>query len=490
MAINNPSNPATTAQTWSEPTTPSFSHGELAQMAHDIQGEPSLLDSIAMPIDLEAVKKKIFDAVLPGLASLANDLGYGWVGGVGAPGVGNGYIYVPSGQTADAGNGYSFTGPGFRPDLNGPPDGYKADIRTTIEFVDVHLTFGDTEYSQPRWLDQSPSNLTNFHVDNATSTNPVATNFSIEYSSQGQSGVSTSKSWQNSWHFSVSATETFNEGEAAMMFPNVSFSLTQEAGAAGQSGGSQSTSNSVTTGIRSTYAFSHQTPGGYVGDYAVTAVQGKAAVNFKAMATLEFGVKFHGFLRWGGGKKFQGETNYHNQYSGSGDRPIFPFTLGNKDLPFWDALKEAVDENADPWNWAAMFQQIPSQKQNCDALISNAKAQCSFPVTGVVASISRYNLGWATVSEKPTLGGGGQPLQRANQQQQMTNWSMNNQPQLPRKANPQQQMTNPQMNNQRQRLRITNRQQQMTNPQMNNQPLQTINQHLPTIRRQPQMVKR
>ena len=403
MAINNP---AAATQTWSEPDTPSFNQGELAKMSHDIQGEPSLLDGIAVPIDLEAVKKKIFDSLLPGLASLANDLGYGWVGGVGTAGVGEGYIYVPSGVKADAGNGYSFTGPGYRPDLNGPPDGYKSDIRTTIEFVNPHLTFGDTQYSEPRWLDQTPSNLTSFHVDNASSTNPVSTNFSIEYSSQGQSGVSASKSWQNSWHFSASSTQTFSSGGEGAFFPTVSISLTEEGGMAGQTGGSQSTSNSVTTGVRSTYSFSHQTPGGYVGDYAVTCVQGKAAVNFTAMATLEFGVTFHGFLRWGGGKKFQGGTNYHNQYSGSGDRPVVPFTLGSKDMPFWQALKEAVDENADPWNWTAMFQQIPSQKQNSEMLTSNAKIMCSFPISGVIASISRYNVGWATLSEKPTLAGG------------------------------------------------------------------------------------
>lgn len=373
--------------------------------------EPSILDGLPQPVRLVDVQAAVFRAILPMLAKMADNLGYGWVGGVNGNEVGEDYIYVPPGASLLASDKKTqINGPAFVPNLvKGPnasadANGYMGDFRTSFEFTDVTLVTlnsvrGGSLVTGPETENQ-PDSITTFSVDNSGSMAPTTSRFSAQIFTQTAVGVATSKSFSSDFHWDVSMTETFNApGIESAMFPSVSFSSTQSVGGSSSSSQSDSTSNNVTKGTTNTYEFSHETPAGVLGEYSIMADSGTVAVAFNSAVTLQFGVKIHGFLRWGGGKPFQGGTNYHVQYSGSGDRPTFDAQFGGKDKSFWQDLADQVGQNAFPWNWNAMFQQIPGSQANVQALIAKTQQISKFPIGGVMATIKRDNVRFKTVSE-------------------------------------------------------------------------------------------
>jgi len=195
----------------------------------------------------------------------------------------------------------------------------------------------------------------------------------------------------------VSATTTFSAG--GEFFPSASLSFTASSGASHTTGGSNSTNSNVTQGTTQEYSFSHATPAGMRGVYAVSASQSSITLPFASQSELVFGIKIHGFLRWGGGVAFHGGTNYHNQWSGSGDRPIFEAVFGGGGTPFYQALEAQVSENAAPWAWNAMFAQLPSSRGNVSDLIAAARANARFSAAGAMMAIKRNDVKFQTISE-------------------------------------------------------------------------------------------
>ena len=370
--------------------------------------DPSILDGLAQPIRLEDAQVVIFRAIFPQLAAMADNLGYGWVGGVNSDQVGEDYIYVGPGTVLTSSDKKTtITGPAFAPNLVKGPNasangtGYMGDIRTSFEFTDVALVTVDSVKGGSLVMgpetEAQPDSITTFSVDNSAAQAPTTSRFSAQIFTQSAVGVATSKSFSSDFHWDVSMTETFQYG--GEMFPMVSVSSTQSVGASSSSSQSDTTSNNLTKGTTNTYEFSHETPAGVLGEYSIMADSGTVAVAFTSKVVLQFGVKIHGFLRWGGGKPFQGPTNYHVQFSGSGDRPMFDMQFGGKYKSFWQDLADQVAQNAAPWNWNAMFQQIPGSQANVQALIAKVQQVCKFPMDGVMASIKRDNVRFKTVSE-------------------------------------------------------------------------------------------
>jgi hypothetical protein len=377
---------------------------------------PSVLDKLSQPIRLEDVQFAVFTEIFPKLAQLADDLGYGWVGGVNTNETGKDYVYVGPGTVITSSDKKTtITGPAFAPNLlKGPhPDanagaGYMADVRTSFEFTDVRLATvasvnGGSPIMGPE-TEAQPQSITTFSVDNTMATNPTTSVFTTQVFTQSEVGAATQKSFSSDFHWDVSLTETFNTPAAeGVFFPTMSFSSTQSLGGNSSSSQSDSTSSNVTKGTTETHEFSHETPGGYLGEYSIMADTGTVAITFSTDVVLEFGVKIHGFLRWGGGKPFQGGTNYHMQYSGSGDRPVIDAVFGGKDESCWQALSDQVAQNSAPWAWKAMFEQISGSRANVEALIADIQANTKFPVGGVMATIARNNVRFKTISEvQPT----------------------------------------------------------------------------------------
>jgi hypothetical protein len=399
----------------------------LKSLASSLVDDNPNLAGLAEPIDLEQVKYRIFKSVLRPLSYLADRLGYGWVAGINAVSdrntgkginLGEDYIWIDSGQKGGRGDWYEFTGPGFSPNytrqdgVKRDEDQYKFWDRTSFEFVDVGLVYQDTEYSNPRWLDLKDTTLYDYDVDNTASGNPVTTNFSLEYFKQGQVGATSQRTWSSNFSWSASSTISYNSGGEGMMFPSVSVSLTTTAGGNESSGSSRSSNNIstlLTSGEHGNINITHATPAYTRGKYGVMGQSGTAVLDFQGKATLVFGVKIHGFLRWGGEgtERFRYPTNFHNDYTKSGDRPTFEFTLGGKKPdgsiePFWVALARAVNTNAAPWNWTAMIND--GGRSIVDGLIKDSARMCSFPIKGVMAGIQRNNVRWVVIQEEAVSG--------------------------------------------------------------------------------------
>jgi hypothetical protein len=389
---------------YQEENNGALSPERLRGLADNLSGKTSLLDGIAQPIDLNAVNYHIYTSVLPDLCRLAEYLGYGWYHGVNGSGPGQDYIFVNAGEKGDANPFHQVTGPGFEPNMthSGKLEGYMSDKRLSLEFVNSHLTYTDPVFDQGslRWVDE-PQNIdiVQFVVDNLKGTSKVSTNFTCEYFTTGQAGAATQKSWQKGWSTQVTSNQTYNNGIVGAMFAKFSISLNESVGASGSTGGNQSTNTSLSEGTRAAIAFSKDTAGFCKGVYAVQTQSGVAAIDFNCMATLEYAVRFYGFLRWGQGKPFTGPTNYHNQFSGSGKRPTFDFTLGNANTPWWTALGEAVSMNASPWAWDKMIANYQCGDWLAK-LVHTGKERSTFPIAGVTASMQRKSANWTTVSEE------------------------------------------------------------------------------------------
>jgi hypothetical protein len=397
-------------QSYAEPSL-AVNQSDLSKLASTLPAAPaSILDGLPEPIRIEDIQYAIFKHIFQGIANVANDLGYGWVAGVNSNFVGGDYVYVDPGKTIQGSGGYTITGPAFAPNLKqGPsPDpgagsGYDSDLRTSIEFFDVSVQQMSNTEGDGTFTDGTPDRITTFTVDNTASVAPTSSVFTTEVFTQSQVGAATSRSWSDDWHFDVSSTQTVSAGGKGAMFPSVSLSFTEGYGQSHSTSGSTSSSNSLTDGVTETHSFSHSTPAGYLGQYSIIASSGMASVPFATDSVLVFGVKIHGFLRWGGGKPFQGGTNYHIVYSGSGDRPVFDYVIGGKGQPFWQDLQDQVNHNSAPWAWTAMFGQLAGSESRVKGLMADAESVVKLPIRGVMASIKRDNVAFKTISEvEPT----------------------------------------------------------------------------------------
>lgn len=371
------------------------------------------------PLTLSEIQFRIFRDLFQNVALLANDLGYGWVGGINGKSVGDDYIYVAPGSTVTGSGGYVITGPAFAPDLhaesaNPAGDGYQGDMRTSIEFIDITVISKDSSAGDPViTTDTAPSQITTYEVDNLAGGTPVDTIFTNTVFSQSQIGAALSQDWSESFHLDFSSTQTFSAGGG--MFPKASLSLTESVGGSKTDGGSRQSTNSATSGVTDEHSFSHATPAGTSGKYEIVATKGMVVLPFSANSQLAFGIKIHGFLRWGGGKRFMGGTNYHNDWSGSGDRPTIDAVFGGKDSTggfshFSDALKQQIEENAAPWAWDKLFfsDKNPTLPPICgvagslgrtNELIRKGDTDTVFPACGAMTQITRNDVKFRVISE-------------------------------------------------------------------------------------------
>ena len=95
----------------------------------------------------------------------------------------------------------------------------------------------------------------------------------------------------------------------------------------------------------------------------------KVTIPYTAIIVPKFKVKLEGYMVWGGG--YDGKyPNFHHEHRGSGDREYVEYTFGNDQKPFYEDLKEQVDENRYPWQWHALLQQYPEAKCYIEQLIN------------------------------------------------------------------------------------------------------------------------
>lgn len=377
----------------SEPNTPALDTSELRKRANALVGSSSILDGIREPIDMEVIREKIFRVMLADIRSVANWLGFGYVGGGRMPD-GNDYIYVPTDHSGGEGFNHIPKGPGFTPYMHGLGREFRYQDRTTFTFENVHLSISGIEYGPMSREDEQIDSIAEVTIDNLKGASEVRTSIDIEYSEQGSIEAAFSRNWENAFNWNLSSSETINIGDPAQMFARGTITLTQGFSLDRRSGGSSSNSQTIQKAIRKTFRNEVTTPPERLGFYQANAKSSKCFVPFKAIATLACSCKIHGFLRWGGGKQFEGQTNYHNNYSGSGERPTFDYVLGGQDYPWWDALRAQYEMNASPWNWVKMFQRYESAKRDMDWFTDNQRVldRFSFPVRGIIGGVVRSDV--------------------------------------------------------------------------------------------------
>ena len=105
----------------------------------------------------------------------------------------------------------------------------------------------------------------------------------------------------------------------------------------------------------------------------------KVTIPYTAIIVPTFSVKLEGYMKWGGG--YHGATtNFHQDHRGSGNRDNVEHTFGSAQIPFYEDLKNQIEQNMLPWQWHAMKQNYPYATFYIDQLTN--KDLYAFTMTG------------------------------------------------------------------------------------------------------------
>ena len=93
----------------------------------------------------------------------------------------------------------------------------------------------------------------------------------------------------------------------------------------------------------------------------------KVTLPYTATIVPTFTVELEGYMKWGGG--YHGATtNFHQDHRGSGDRRNVEHSFGTAEIPFYEDLKNQIEQNMLPWQWHAMKQNYPYANYFIDQL--------------------------------------------------------------------------------------------------------------------------
>ena len=95
----------------------------------------------------------------------------------------------------------------------------------------------------------------------------------------------------------------------------------------------------------------------------------KVTIPYTATIMPTSSVKLEGYMRWGGGY-YENSPNFHREHRGSGDRHSVTQTFGSAEKPFYEDLKDQIEQNMYPWQWLAMKQHYPSAQYYIDQLVN------------------------------------------------------------------------------------------------------------------------
>ena len=115
----------------------------------------------------------------------------------------------------------------------------------------------------------------------------------------------------------------------------------------------------------------------------------KVTIPYTAKILPTFSVTLEGYMKWGGG--VHGEyTNFHHEHRGSGDRETITYTFGDANRPFYEDLKQKVQQNVYPWQWHAMKEHFPSLQYYIDALTN--EDLYVFTMAGQFEEVTEYEV--------------------------------------------------------------------------------------------------
>lgn len=320
---------------------------------------PFLFLEIPQLKTLDELKQRVMDTTMDYIGSLANYMGYAWSGGCWADRAGE--DFRKKGDTWEA------TYREDRCELKGGP---KKDVRLKITYENFAFTLKDVKFGEsikpPITLDQekelmnSPDRSYSKVVTNRKS-NPG-------YSSEVHVDIRVASTLKNvqrsSWdqHF---AMEAGMEYEPPTATGGVGFSA-KTSFSYGWGGDQEETTVSDDWHILKVVEKKELPPKTFAKWHAFKKPQ-QVTIPYTATIIPTFSVKLNGYMKWGGG--YNGDTtNFHQDHRGSGDREEVEHSFGSAQKPFYEDLKDQVEQNMHPWQWHAMKQRYPYAQLYIDQL--------------------------------------------------------------------------------------------------------------------------
>ncbi|KAJ7370004.1 hypothetical protein OS493_034736 [Desmophyllum pertusum] len=118
-----------------------------------------------------------------------------------------------------------------------------------------------------------------------------------------------------------------------------------------------------------TYKEKKELPGKTFAEWHAFKKPQLVTIPYTATVLATFTVEFEGYMIWGGG--YNGNNpNFHQEERGSGARKTIKWKFGSAQKPFYEDLKDQIEQNMYPWQWHAIKQQYPYAQYYIDQLLN------------------------------------------------------------------------------------------------------------------------
>ncbi|XP_059148930.1 uncharacterized protein LOC131936092 [Physella acuta] len=313
--------------------------------------------TVSAPEELDEaskVKTRIMDTTMSDMALLAHYLGYGWCSGCRAP-------YV--------GEDFRRTGDAWHADKSGRCEGYMSDKRLSMAYGDWRFEINHIKYGTPVLQDLIPETIEIVTLENNESFKATKTYSRIIPKVRSVTHTTTS-SWKHSdelnGQISYTPPSTVNSTPVVYTFKYENSTVTSDQ------------NNKENFGILTHSTSKDLNPHSAVKLHYIVH-KTRTTTTYTATVMAKFSTELQGFLRWGNGPNSI-ESNYHNTYRGSKDRPTFNYKFGDSRTPFYEDLKNKNDAMLSPWLWELMKHAYPDAKSLIDDLCN--KNRYVFHLTG------------------------------------------------------------------------------------------------------------
>ena len=307
---------------------------------------------------MDGLKQRVMDATMFSVGQLASMMGFAWAGGCWS--VYAGEDFRRKGDTWES---------VYRKDrcLGGGP---KKDVRLKIKYDNFAFTMKDVKFGksikQTIPLEQEPQlmNSPDRSYSKVVSNRKATEGYSSQVEVQMRVASTLKNVQRTSWD-SKFGIEVGMEYEPPSATGGVGFSaktnLNYEWG-----GDQEETTVDQDWHILSVIEKKELPPKTFSEWHAFKKPQ-KVTMPYTATVVPTFSVKLEGYMVWGGG--YHGNSpNFHQEHRGSGDRVKLEYTFGSAEKPFYEDLKDQIEQNMYPWQWLALKQQYPYAQDVIDQL--------------------------------------------------------------------------------------------------------------------------
>ena len=267
------------------------------------------------------------EITLRNMALLAHYMGYGWCAGCRSQWVGDDFVRSENAWKADQ---------------SMRCDGYKNNQRLGLAFDDWSFKTKNIYYGQAVMEDLQPESVDQGVIVN-NDANPVIKTVSRQEISVRTVTHKKTSSWQHSHELGVEVSYTPLDATGGVG-GSVSYTFGYETGTTKEdSTGQQQTRTFTVSSTKEIAPFSSIS-------FQLVMSKTRNTLPYTAQILVGFSTEFKGFMRWGGGGN-DPDTNYHEDYRGSDDRPTFNYRFGSSTVPFYTALNRESTEAQSPWLW-------------------------------------------------------------------------------------------------------------------------------------------